>query len=85
MPCVEYPGYARSVRYGVADSALKHNVSYGDVVYVATTGDYLGKASDGLLWWVGPDRNGNGLEVAGIGRPGVVILIHAMPMKWRKR
>lgn len=73
------------MRFGVAESALKHGVPYGDVVRVAQTGDYLGQASDGLLWWLGLDGQGDGVEVAGIGKSDAVILIHAMPMRWRRR
>lgn len=83
---IEHRIYTRVMRYGVGDTALKHGVPYQAVINVARTGDYLGADEDGLIWWIGSDEEGNDLEVAGLTtHDGAIVLIHAMPTKWRKR
>jgi hypothetical protein len=86
----EHKDYARykSVRFGVGEMALKHGVPYGAIIHVAKTGDCLGVIGDGLMWWLGETPEEEGVEVAGFtpaDDPNVVILIHAFPMRWRKR
>lgn len=75
------------MRYGVADSALKHGVAYGAILEVVRTGDYIGADQEKLLWWLGQAGDGEGYEVAGFVTDGgeALVLIHAFPMKWRKR
>jgi hypothetical protein len=74
------------MRFGVADSALKHGIPYRDVVIVAEHGDYLGTDVDGLSWWCGSSQDSGDIEVAGFSTDdGAIILVHAMPMRWRKR
>lgn len=76
------------MRVGIAASALKReSISYGDIVHVVKTGDYLGAGADGLLWWIGTTPSGVDIEVAAVEarEGGALIAIHAFPMKWRKR
>lgn len=74
------------MRVGIADSALKHGVSYSAVVEVCRSGEYLGIDSSNLMWWCGSGSDGEQYEVAGFETDdGAIILIHAMPMRWRKR
>lgn len=48
------------MRYGVADSALKHGVAYGAILEVVRTGDYIGADQEKLLWWLGQAGDGEG-------------------------
>lgn len=76
------------MRIGIAASALKRpEISYGDIVHVVRTGDYLGADDSGLVWWVGTTPSGVDVEVAALTARGggALVVIHAFPMRWRKR
>lgn len=74
------------MRFGVADSALKHGIPYRNLIHLVRSADYLGTDESGLLWWIGRTSDNEEYEVAGIFTDdGAVVIIHAMPMKWRRR
>lgn len=82
----EHVLYGRIMRYGVAGSALKHGISYRNLIHLVRSADYLGTDESGLLWWIGRTSDNEEYEVAGIFTDdGAVVIIHAMPMKWRRR
>jgi hypothetical protein len=67
------------MRFGIADSALKRDIPYADIMHIVHTSGYLGVLKDGLLWWIGETRDGQGLEIAGFvtDEGDAIILIHA--------
>ena len=65
-------------------SALKHGVTPETITHIIRTGDFLGSDSDGGLWWVGCDENGEGVEViAHTLESRAIVTYHAM--RWRKK
>lgn len=78
------------VRFAVGDGAVKpgRGISEDDVFHVVATGDYLGADKDGLMWWLGETETERGIEVAGAESRrfgNTIMLIHSMPMEWRKQ
>ena len=72
------------LRIGVADSALKRGIAYGDITHVIATGDYLGPIRDGLIWWIGETTDGDVIEVGAVTTTdNAIIAIHAMTIGWR--
>ncbi len=74
------------MRYAIADSALKHGIAYATILDCVLQADLIGADRTGLLWWCGRSSSGAALEIAGFATDdGAIILIHAMPMEWRRR
>lgn len=77
-----------AMRFGIGASALKRpDLTYSDILHIVRTGDLLGADAAGLLWWLGTTLQGVDAEVAAFvtDEGDAVIVIHAFPMRWRKR
>jgi len=77
------------MRLAVANSAMKRSnlISYSDILFVCDTGDLLGADAEGKLWILGTTPAGLDVElILGTSYDDEALLvIHAFPMKWRKR
>lgn len=76
-------------RIGVGDGAFKRRdvISYSDIIYVVKNGDLLGADSHGKLWFLGTTPSGLDVELIVVlsSDEEALVVIHAFPMKWRRK
>ena len=68
------------------DSSLKNGITTDTIEHIIRTGDFLGSDHKGGIWWLGPDPDGEGVEViAHTLYPHTITVYHAMLMRWRRQ
>jgi hypothetical protein len=71
-----------------ARSARKHRIGCAHAVHVITTAPYTRYPAshdlDPRIEWIGPDDRGVELEIIALELPDVVLVIHVMPIAYRR-